>query len=318
MKKLIALIVVVLLLWPSVAFAMLPISEAMKEEREKLEASGRLSNEYLNHSVIDLVYIEQGSVSTYTYVGINEDLAINEFEVSPNTVREAGNKITRFVFELTNRYRPETELSVSSVRDDLTVHIYTYGAMKDEAMWAVVYGLPDCLSNPPYEWEDDDDDSSDSTSGDSSDSNSGSYIDKYSPENITTTLASIFSIGSTTYVVGEETRTMDVAPEIKDERTFVPIRYLVYSLGVTEEGITWNEKKQEITLTKDDSTIGLTIGSNIQTVNGEEREMDVAPYIKNGRTMLPARWVAEPFGAKVDWDEATQQVKIEMAQEQGQ
>jgi len=34
--------------------------------------------------------------------------------------------------------------------------------------------------------------------------------------------------------------------------------------------------------------------------------------------MLPARWIAEPLGATVTWDETTQQVKIEMVQEQGQ
>jgi hypothetical protein len=46
------------------------------------------------------------------------------------------------------------------------------------------------------------------------------------------------------------------------------------------------------------------------TVNGEPREVDVAPYIKEGRTMLPARWVAEPLGATVEWNNDTKQATI--------
>jgi len=156
-------------------------------------------------------------------------------------------------------------------------------------------------------------------SSDSSDSIS--YIDKYSPENITTTLKAIFNIGNITYSIGEETLTMDVAPEIKDDRTFVPVRFLAYALSVPEEGVQWNGETQTVTITKDETAIELKIGSTVETVNGEPIKMDVAPYIKEtgtgGRTMLPARWIAEPLGATVTWDETTQQVKIEMVQEQG-
>lgn len=47
--------------------------------------------------------------------------------------------------------------------------------------------------------------------------------------------------------------------------------------------------------------IELTIGSKKYTVNGEAKEMDVAPFIKNGRTFVPLRFVSEALGAEVDW-----------------
>lgn len=37
-------------------------------------------------------------------------------------------------------------------------------------------------------------------------------------------------------------------------------------------------------------------------VNGNELECDVAPYIKNGRTMVPMRAIFEALGASVDWN----------------
>jgi len=46
------------------------------------------------------------------------------------------------------------------------------------------------------------------------------------------------------------------------------------------------------------------------TKNGEKIVLDVPPQIVNGRTLVPARAVAESFGAKVDWDGNTRTVII--------
>ena len=47
----------------------------------------------------------------------------------------------------------------------------------------------------------------------------------------------------------------------------------------------------------------LTIGKKEATVWNESKLNDVAPVIRNDRTMLPARFVAENLGATVEWDE---------------
>lgn len=57
----------------------------------------------------------------------------------------------------------------------------------------------------------------------------------------------------------------------------------------------------------------LTIGSKQMDVNVDTYELDVAPYIKNDYTMVPLRFVAEAFGAKVGWDDATKTVTIDFA-----
>lgn len=43
---------------------------------------------------------------------------------------------------------------------------------------------------------------------------------------------------------------------------------------------------------------------------GKTKSNDVAPKIVNGRTMLPARFVAENLGAVVAWNEADKTVTI--------
>lgn len=43
-------------------------------------------------------------------------------------------------------------------------------------------------------------------------------------------------------------------------------------------------------------TASFAIGSNKYTVNGEEKQMDGAAFLSNGRTMVPVRYVSEAFG----------------------
>ena len=54
----------------------------------------------------------------------------------------------------------------------------------------------------------------------------------------------------------------------------------------------------------------MTLNSLTAYVNGEAKTLDAAPVIKNDRTMLPVRFVAENLGAEVLWDAATQTVTI--------
>ena len=56
--------------------------------------------------------------------------------------------------------------------------------------------------------------------------------------------------------------------------------------------------------------ITLTIGKADVNVFGESKANDVAPVIRNDRTMLPARIVAEALGAEVAWDGEARKVTI--------
>lgn len=56
--------------------------------------------------------------------------------------------------------------------------------------------------------------------------------------------------------------------------------------------------------------IVLTIGEKTAVVFGKRVTNDVAPLIVKDRTMLPARFVAESLGAKVEWDEEKELVTI--------
>ena len=117
-----------------------------------------------------------------------------------------------------------------------------------------------------------------------------------------------FRIDSNIYYVGGVAKVMDVAPYIKAGRTYVPMRYLGEILGAE---VVWDDAARTVTLTKGDDVVVFTIGSATYTVNGESTVADVAPEIASDRTMLPARYVAEAFGAVVGWDAGTRTVLIQ-------
>ncbi len=58
------------------------------------------------------------------------------------------------------------------------------------------------------------------------------------------------------------------------------------------------------------TVIQLYIGRTEYYVNGQLRSMDTAPLIRESRTLLPIRFVAEPLGAAVSWDEGQRKVTI--------
>ena len=61
---------------------------------------------------------------------------------------------------------------------------------------------------------------------------------------------------------------------------------------------------------KKETVIVLQIGNKNFTINGEQKELDSPPIIKNGRTLLPIRAIIESLGGGIAWDGAEKKVSI--------
>ena len=57
---------------------------------------------------------------------------------------------------------------------------------------------------------------------------------------------------------------------------------------------------------------------NIAVLCGSDKTIDSAPIIKNNRTMLPARFIAESLGAEVTWNGKKREVTIKGKNKKGQ
>lgn len=121
-------------------------------------------------------------------------------------------------------------------------------------------------------------------------------------------VAGEFRVDSNIYYSNGVAKVMDTAAYIKNGRTYVPMRVLGEAILGAE--VIWDAAARTVTLIKGDTEVVFTINSTTYTVNGESKTNDVAPEIVNDRTMLPARAVAEAFGANVGWDPVSKTVLI--------
>lgn len=96
-------------------------------------------------------------------------------------------------------------------------------------------------------------------------------------------------------------------PLVEDGNTLVQFRPLFESLNYT---ITWNGENQSIIAKSEKTEIQLIIGNSTASVNGESRELSIAPRIINGDTFVPLRFIGEASGGDVSWEQETNHVTI--------
>lgn len=96
-------------------------------------------------------------------------------------------------------------------------------------------------------------------------------------------------------------------PVVINDRTLVPVRAVCEALGLD---VDWNQKFQEVTISRGDSFVKLGIDYHTLNVNNFLSYIDAAPKIVNGVTCVPIRYVVEPFGAIVEWDNETRTVMV--------
>lgn len=107
---------------------------------------------------------------------------------------------------------------------------------------------------------------------------------------------------------------------IIDGRTLIPLRALGEALGAT---VNWDAAKQEIRIEKmlyQSSSKGIVTDSNRVIImhignkeilkNGTAEQLDVAPQMINGSTMVPVKAVTSFLEASTTWDSTSRTVKV--------
>ena len=110
----------------------------------------------------------------------------------------------------------------------------------------------------------------------------------------------VLTIGKSEMSLNDEASAMDVAPFIYNSRTMVPIRFIAEAFGAE---VSWDGATRTVTVVYNGQTYTLVID---QTIPG----FDTPAIIRNSRTMVPIRYLAEKFGWTVEWNAETRQVII--------
>lgn len=96
-------------------------------------------------------------------------------------------------------------------------------------------------------------------------------------------------------------------PMVIKGSTFVPLRSVGDAFGAS---IDYNAQKKEITISLWEKIILLTIGSDMAVINGNEVQVKPPPQIVSGKTMVPLRFIAEAFGAQVEYEASSKTITI--------
>lgn len=122
-------------------------------------------------------------------------------------------------------------------------------------------------------------------------------------------------IASKTAMIGDRETLLPVAPQIFRGRTMVPLRFLAEAFGAK---VQWLASRQEIQITYREKFITLWLNQTRVLIEDlldsskppVQKQLDVYPYLNQGTTMIPIRFISDEFGAKVEWKADIQEITI--------
>lgn len=124
-----------------------------------------------------------------------------------------------------------------------------------------------------------------------------------------------FYIGDRRWYINDirQSYIMDVTPQIRDGRSFVPIRFLSYALKVNPLYVRWDAKNHSANIKDGNNIMTLYEGQQVAYLNTKAHLMDTSSYVTQGRTMLPISQILAVYSHRtpeVKWDSKKQKVDI--------
>lgn len=114
-------------------------------------------------------------------------------------------------------------------------------------------------------------------------------------------------INDVNYSINGEGKKMDAKPFIKNDRTLVPLRFIVEAIGGE---VNWDNDNRLVTVNSKGKTIELPIDSKTIKIDGEDVNIDQAAIIKGDRTFVPIRFIAENLDMVVNYINDTREIEI--------
>jgi hypothetical protein len=92
------------------------------------------------------------------------------------------------------------------------------------------------------------------------------------------------------------------APEVVDGISIAPLREMFEGCDGT---VYWFHQEKRVHAVSPTADVNLVIGNETATVNGATHDLALAPYIRNGRTMVPLEFLATTLDVTVSFNSTT-------------
>lgn len=93
----------------------------------------------------------------------------------------------------------------------------------------------------------------------------------------------------------------------KSNRTLIPIRLISEVMGAN---VVWNNVDRKVTISRDHVKLEVILGQKTAIVNNKEVPMDTIAAIKNNTVMVPARFISDALGIKIDYNKNSNVVSM--------
>lgn len=114
-------------------------------------------------------------------------------------------------------------------------------------------------------------------------------------------------INDVNYSINGESKKMDAKPFIKNNRTLVPLRFVVEAIGGE---VNWDGENRRVSVNSNGKNIELKIDSPIIKIDGKDVKIDQAAIIKGDRTYVPIRFIAENLDMVVNYINESREIEI--------
>ncbi|WP_240941877.1 stalk domain-containing protein [Paenibacillus sp. HB172176] len=118
----------------------------------------------------------------------------------------------------------------------------------------------------------------------------------------------IMTIGKQQATIDGKAATLEAAPILQNNSTYVPLRFVTEAMGAQ---VFYNDALRKVTVIRGDDLLEMTIGEKAYTLNGMSYTSDVAPFIRNNRTLIPVRLFSEKLGFEVDYEDKLRKITID-------
>lgn len=114
--------------------------------------------------------------------------------------------------------------------------------------------------------------------------------------------------GSFAIIMDGDIVEFDVQPRVEASGVpMTPFRHLIEKKG---GNVKWEAKTKEVNANADGKDIYLQIGTRVARVDKKSINLELAPYLEKGRTIVPLSFIRDSLNVNVDYDKATGHVLI--------
>ena len=118
----------------------------------------------------------------------------------------------------------------------------------------------------------------------------------------------VLTLGSNNVLLNDNQYQLETPPVVLEGTSFLPIRFVAEE--ILGAAVKWDSTTKVIAITKGEDNVKLSLESGQAMVNGQKVSISNPPFIKDGRTLVPLRFLAENLNLRIVFNPTEKTITI--------